>query len=432
MHHYKDNWQKANWIMWSKCDLRIDTASFAIICSPTGNGNLTPKPFGCLTSATIVATGDSGLNTFIADTNDPVHGLIRLDFQSLTDEESFAALAQMAETSNSGRFPGGGGNGGEKRRSSMGMGRRSSIGLSRMGDSVSEALKAQIFERHPSVCPLVYSGAELYGPDPQGDQGSEVLLAHGAAVLLDSQESVRVGTYEMLFYDESYAAPMLRLPVGPRMRLERQKEASPDVGGRLSMGTRRSSIGLSGRASLGGLNGPSNFFNLVVPGGGPWGLSFDLEVDAAGFERDLLVRQRLVAVSLKTSRSWRTVEELQDELVEMRRRGFFATMRRLLFQAFIFISISFAVYVGVLYLREPERHPTEHAVAAVDDVGGAVLAAGAWAADFGMATCTLFVRAIPAADLEKCVGMAEAQEARSCAAGLVGISPLSFSSSPWD
>jgi len=419
-----DNWQNLNWVLLSKGDLRVDSSSFAMIFSPAkGNGNLAPKPFGCLTGATIVAASEPGaLSTFVATTNDPVHGLIRLDFQSLIDEEAFVALAEGAEASSCGRYPGAA----NSRRSSMGMSRRSSMcGPGRPGDcALSEAFRAQICERHPGQVPLVYGGVELYGPDPHGDQGSEVLLSRGAVAMLDSQDTGRVGSYELVFYDEGLAAPLLRLPIGPRMRLDRQREdfdPRASFGGRASLASRRSSMGLGGRPA-------SAAFNLLVPGGGPWGLVFDTDQDAAGFERDLTVRQRLVTVSLKTSRGWRTVEELQDELLEVRRNGFCATLMWAFRWFLMSVVFSLFVYAAANCASEPEKPPLEVALTSVADAVSAFVASLEWLSSMGTATCALLGRCVPASELERCASLPEAVELQSCIRALAGSGSMQWTS----
>lgn len=53
--------------------------------------------------------------------------------------------------------------------------------------------------------PLIFTGAELYGPDPSGEVSSEVLLGRGAVVLLDPPENANkaLGTKDIqrAFYE---------------------------------------------------------------------------------------------------------------------------------------------------------------------------------------------------------------------------------------
>lgn len=400
-YHSKELWQTTSWIHWSQGELRIDTASFAIVFCPTGCGSLAAKPLGCLTSASLIPPSEpGGLATFVAATNDPVHGLLRMNFQSLTDEEGFVAIAHAAETSSGGRFPGCAG-----RRSSLS--RRSSVCPGASGDGLSEVMRSRINEQFMGIWPLIHGVAELYGPDPNGEQGSEVLLGRGAVVMLDAQDASRVGSYELLFFDEGYVAPLLRLPISPRLRLTQLNNAL--AGGANSQH----------RQSMDNMR-PS--FELTTLGGGPWGLVFDLEVDAAAFARDYVVRQRLVALSLKTSRGWRTVYELQDEISEMRRRGIFVTAQRLLYQSIVLIFISLFVYTCVLYSSDPYRPILDVAVSAISDALSASFSFTGWVADASTSVCGLFMRAVPTSELQRCMSFPDAIDMRSCTAVLMGSS----------
>lgn len=287
---------------------------------------------------------------------------------------------------------------------------------------MSEVFRAQICERHPGTCPLIFGCVDLCGPDPNGDEGSEVLWGRGAVVVLDPPpESVRVGSYELLFYDENYAAPMVRLLIGPRLKLEPQREVGY-LDGRASTAPRRfSSDGR--RTTLAG--GIPTSFNMVVPGSPLYGLTFDSELDATSFMRDLSVRQRLVALSLKTSRGWRTVEELQDELSEMRRQGLIATTWRLVYQGVLLLVISWLVYVCALYSQTYEQPLVDVAITALGDASSAASALLAWVADIGTATCGFIANATPTVDVHRCALLPEASEVADCTRALVGVSPWS-------
>eukprot|EP00421_Protoceratium_reticulatum_P044108 CAMPEP_0168432752 /NCGR_PEP_ID=MMETSP0228-20121227/39046_1 /TAXON_ID=133427 /ORGANISM="Protoceratium reticulatum, Strain CCCM 535 (=CCMP 1889)" /LENGTH=469 /DNA_ID=CAMNT_0008446875 /DNA_START=90 /DNA_END=1498 /DNA_ORIENTATION=+ len=387
-YHTKDNWQKATWVLWSTGELRIDTSSFGLIFSPSGGGRLAAKPLGCLTGAAPVAAETGGPNMFVATTNDPVHGLVRLSFQSGADEQAFAALAQAAEIASSGLRAGG-------RRSSC-LGRRSSV-VGRPRDDSVDAVAALVSEQHPGCWPLVLGCCELCGPDPHGEGGSEVLLGQGAVVLLDPQDASRVGSYEFLFYDEGSAEPALRLPIGPRTRVARQRD---EASGRSSLARRASFAGSDGRA-----------VDVTVPGAPGWTIVFDSHADAAGFERDFSVRQRLVAISLKPPAA-----ELQGELSELRQRGALAALRRLLLQALVLLAVAFAAYACLLHADEPERPVLETAAVAFRDASAAAAVLGERVVEAGAAACSALTRAVPAAALERCTALPDAAEARSCVA----------------
>lgn len=139
----------AKWVFWSSGELRIDSASFALVVVPEGEGKRSAaKPLGVLTGASIIGSMEPGaLSTFVATTNDPVHGVLRLNFQSLTDEEAFVAIASSAEASAHGGARG-------ARRSSVGACRRSSVGAG--AAELPEGLLAQLRERHPGLWPAVH------------------------------------------------------------------------------------------------------------------------------------------------------------------------------------------------------------------------------------------------------------------------------------
>jgi len=307
--------------------------------------------------------------------------------------------------SSCGRFPGSAG-----RRSTLGtVGRRTSCCPGASGESLSEAFRAQLNDRHAGMWPIIHGTVELYGPDPRIGGETEVLLGRGALVLLDSQESSRVGCYELLFYDESYVAPILRLPMGPRLKLAAQP-MTPNGGS----DARRQTMGgplLTMRPS----------FDLSIPGGGPWGVVFDLEADAMAFARDFAVRYRLVALSVKTTRGWRTVRDLQDEIMEMRRRGLLASLERFFFQALFLICISLLVYACALYSNDSSRPILDVAVAAITDAWVAFTTSVGWASDLGATACGLLTPVVPIAEVQRCLAPSQA-DVRPCMANLVGSS----------
>jgi len=414
-HHTQDDWQSADWIFWSTGELRVDNASFALVFCPGGCGNLAAKPLGCLTGAAKVAE-PGGLNAFVASTNDPVHGLVRLTFQSLQDEEAFATVVQAAERVCAGRYPGCGAGA----RATLGNGRRSSTNGSRRENEVMEAIAAHVCKQHPGGWPLVFGGAELYGPDARGEQGNEVLLGRGVVVLLDPQDTDRVGAYELMFYEECSLELILRMSIGPRIRLSRElAKESGGANGRLSMASQRLSFA-SVRGSLGGaaLGCPVAAFNLTSPGGLGWVLTFDDEIDAAGFARDFSVRQRLTVVSLKTSRGWRTVDELQGKLMDMQQYGILPMLRWFLWRVFMVVSLMVLFDAASLYANEPDRHLLDVATVALQDAGAAFFSVGEGIGEAGTMACGLLSRSVSVASLERCVALPDSIEVRACVAAL--------------
>lgn len=406
----KENWQSTRWVPWSHGDLRVDRASFGLIFSPAGAGRLAAKPLGCLTGVVAVAAAEPGaLGAFVATTNDPVHSLVRLSFQTRADDEAFAALAQAAEEAASSCLQGCG-----ARRSTLG--RRSSSSCGPRGEGPVEALAAHVAQQYPGSSPLVFGGAELYGPDPHGESGSEVLLGRGAVVLLDPPDAGRVGSYQVFFYEESSMEPSLRFAISPRTKLSRQPDDGPIAGsGQLSTASRRLTLG--GWEGLGPCCCPVAF-SLELPGAPGWAITFDSET-AAGFERDFLVRQRLVALSLKTSRGWRTVGELQEEIMEMRRHGLFATLQWLVMQAFVVLSLLLVLYAAVLYSNDPDRPLLDIVTVALQDASATAMNFGESAAEVGASACGLLMQSVPVAAVGRCVALPDAIETRSCVAALI-------------
>mmetsp|Transcript_56605 Transcript_56605/g.168424 ORF Transcript_56605/g.168424 Transcript_56605/m.168424 type:complete len:302 (-) Transcript_56605:153-1058(-) len=296
-------------------------------------------------------------------------------------------------------------------------GRRSSVSGRHRDEGAADMIAAHVSQQCPGSWPIVVGNVELYGPDPHGDAGSEVLLGRGAMVLVDPPEAGRVGNYELLFCEETSAEPCLRLPIGPRTRLTRQVDDE--------QGSRSSRLSAARRLTLGGASDcgrPScvqTVFSISFPGAPGWAVAFDSETDAAGFERDFAVRQRLVALSLKTSRGWRTVGELQDELMELRRYGILATLRWALSQALTLAVIALIIYVAILYSNDPERPLQDVAATALQDASSTVFAFGERAAEAGVAVCGLVSRAVPSAAVERCIALPDAVEARSCVAALL-------------
>lgn len=404
----KENWQNTNWVLWSRAELRVDPASFALVFLPSGVGRLAAKPIGCLTGAAQIAAAETGgIHTFVASTNDPYHGLIRLTFSSQADEDAFGELAQSAEMASSGCYTGS-----ASRCSTICTSRRSSMCGRSRDDAVVEAIAAHVIQQYPSSVPLVFGGAELYGPDPHGESGSEVLLGRGAVVLVDPIDGCRLGNYDMFFYEESSAEPCLRLPIAPRTRIMRQPDNAVD---RLSIASRLTLGGAgSARPSC-----TATVFNVMFPGSLGWAVAFDTETEAAGFERDFCVRQRLVTMSLRTSRGWRTVDDLQRQLMEFRHYGVLATLRWFASQSIVLLALLFVLHAAVLYSNDPSRPLLDVAAVALQDASAMFFIFSEKASETGAATCGFFLRAVPASAVERCTALPFAEDTRSCVASLV-------------
>eukprot|EP00427_Karlodinium_veneficum_P002690 CAMPEP_0169168300 /NCGR_PEP_ID=MMETSP1015-20121227/60925_1 /TAXON_ID=342587 /ORGANISM="Karlodinium micrum, Strain CCMP2283" /LENGTH=194 /DNA_ID=CAMNT_0009241055 /DNA_START=20 /DNA_END=605 /DNA_ORIENTATION=+ len=132
------------------------------------------KPIGCLLGANELREEPGQV---IARTSDAIHGFVRFGFKSHDDLGKFLALASQAEAKTTSR---------KRLRTSLASPQRQ-----RANDNNStDALIDRIYDHCTGqALPLIYPGAELYGGDPCGDGGNEVLLGRGAVVLSDPLEN---------------------------------------------------------------------------------------------------------------------------------------------------------------------------------------------------------------------------------------------------
>jgi len=372
------------------------------------------KPLGCLLGA--VATGSpvghNGQFMFVASTNDTVHSQIRLSFMQAADAEAFMAIAQSAEASSMTLRRGTG-----SRRSTLTTSRRSSTAGYCRDDMAMESLQDHLDQRFPGQLPLVFGGAELYGPEPHLDNGSEVLLGRGAVVLVDPSNIGRVGTYELFFYEEGSEEPCLRFPIGPRTRLLRQPDDASSHSDRLSLATHRLSLG----GSEGMPASMATAYTLLCPGFSGWTLTFDSETEAASFERDFSVRQRLVALSLKTSQGWRFADSLHHEVIYLRHSGLLRMLRRVLPLALVSAFLVFFLHAATLFSSNPSKSLVDVTGQAFHDAVAATQLFGGALAEMGTTTCGLFTKAISASQVRRCADLPFAEEAHACIARLAAL-----------
>lgn len=402
------DWQSINWVVWSTGELRVDATSLGIVFIPKGGHNFAAKPLGCLTGASATGAEPGIPNTFVATTNDLVHSIVRLSFQGPADEEAFAALARSAEMAASACRP--------SRRSSVeGSPTGSPVGGCGFRSAATEQLVEAINKQFAGSWPLIFGGAELYGPDPHGDGGSEVLLGRGAVVLLDPPQDVdRVGTYELLFFEETTGEPVLRAPVGPRMKLSRQKAETCMNGrlssARLSTAARRvSALGTSVAAS----------FDFSAHGETGWALTFDLEEEAMSFVRDLNVRLRLAKVSLNFSRRGRTVERLQGELFDMQ-GSFFNTLLRWMLQIGVLVVFLVILHGVMIYYNDPQRPFMEIAAEAVRDAMDMSGFFFSTVQKVSSTACQMLGQTVPMSTLQNCASLPYATDVQACIMALAG------------
>lgn len=376
------DWQNVKWFVLAVGELRVDPASFSLVFLP--GGPTTAKPLGCLLSAVPVADHNGG-RAIVVKTNDSMHFMLRLGFQTPTDVENFLVLAQTAEAA------------GARRACPTPCRTPSRRTPGRGRESLSDRFTFGVGEQHPGRTPLIYSGAELYGPDPftgQNSEGSEVLLGRGAVALVDPEaDGQRVGSYELVFYEEDMSV-VFRSFIGPRMRLSEQQEDELATG-RLTLASR---ISMS-------RPGVARCFDLLLEGEPARAIAFDMQADAVGFQRDFEVRHRVVALALKASRGLGVADALRREMEEMRRNGPLFVLRRLLGQMLLLAVAVVLAQIAVLRLAQPERPMMDIAWSAVSDAQASASAAGEALAVAGEALCTMATRAVPASAVQRCASL---------------------------
>lgn len=377
------------WVHWSTGELRLDGVSRSMVFVPPGQ--IHAKPFGCLLGARALVDGGGG-HTFEVETDDSMHALVRMSFASISDQSAFETLAREAE----------------KLRCYSSQANTQEPFTFAKEDTFSSGLVAALRDRYRGQAPLVFGGAELYGPDPQGDAGSEVLLGRGAVVLLDVQESGRMGSYQLVFHSEDHCEPTQAFfrpwDIGPRTRLAKQMPAEDEFG-------------------------PSVSFDFSPYGEAPLTLAFDDEEDGEAFGRDVRVRVRLVARTLKISRGRRAAGDLRAELTELEGRGWFRKSRRFLLRSmFLFLALVLA-YTCLLLSAEPSRPPLEAAMAALQESASLVSGTLQRAAQLGQTVCEATSDMVPIEDLRRCV--AQPDGVRQCLANLTPSGGFASQPASW-
>lgn len=278
---------EANFVKWTVGRLDVGANLDVIIHLPAlPVGSLEPKSLGCLTRASAVPQDESGRSLDVKMGKSSVQNLYRLVFRSARDAEAVAGLAEKAMMEEFNDWEASG----------------------KARDAQAKALLAAVKDSLSGRRPLLYQGVQLLGPDPHGDAGSEVLLGEGVLGLLDpnwrdgvdisNQAGSRdIGEYEVVFYSEESGAakPVQRIPVGPGMKLELQERK---------------------RAEVDDEEEPAKTYQLQTMGGsGPvFTLTFESVEVADFFERDFVVRSRLMGVGLMTAQNLQEIGQLRYQL----------------------------------------------------------------------------------------------------------------------
>eukprot|EP00928_Gymnodinium_smaydae_P048051 TRINITY_DN320_c0_g1_i1.p1 TRINITY_DN320_c0_g1~~TRINITY_DN320_c0_g1_i1.p1 ORF type:complete len:400 (-),score=90.79 TRINITY_DN320_c0_g1_i1:213-1412(-) len=368
----EDEWQEVDWATWSTGDLSVDGESFLLVFKPEGSsaGSVKAKPLGNLIRASAVAH-DEG-RTVVVSTSDALHKLYRLTFDSAASATAFNSLAKAAEERSAATAS-------------------DAVGGPSNGESDAR-LEADIRERLSGRLPLVFGGAELYGPDPNGEAGNEVLLGRGAFALLDpqaSEASGKLGTYQLLFYSEDEGARQAKksFDIAHKMALKEQAPEDED--------------------------GPAAAFEFSSASG-VFTVTFDSANVAAAFARDFRVRQRLMEMAVKTVKGMRTSAGLRDELEEAKRNSLAARLKRYLGLFVFLFLIGCAVRLFTLYSEDKSRPVPEHLQTLSHEIMSLGRLSRGAATKATTKACKLAVGAVPSEDVRVCASLPSASQAKDC------------------
>jgi hypothetical protein len=147
---------EASFVSWTTGRIEIDAEIGVTVHLPAP---LEPKRLGNLSRASAVPQDESGCSLDVKTGSD----LYRIAFRSAADAKVVAELADKAMLKE------------------FGLWEANSMARDEKTKALVQALHKSLAGRRP----LFYDGVQLLGPDPQGDDGSEVLLGEGILGLFD-------------------------------------------------------------------------------------------------------------------------------------------------------------------------------------------------------------------------------------------------------
>lgn len=376
----EEEWEEVDWVTWSTGSVTVETESFLILFKPAGGGNVKAKTLGNLVKATTVIQEDQDSKTLIVTTSESLHKTFRMTFSTGADTADFLELASRAEQAHAAA---------SKMQDTHGV------------DPSSEAarLESSLRTKLADRWPLIFTGAELYGPDPHGEASTEVLLGRGAVVLLDPPETNKVGSYELLFYcEDEDSKPSQTFAISPEMSLTRQDDEEGE-----------------GLAASYILKGPSM--------SAAHSLCFEDGSIAGNFVRDFRVRSRLMDMSLKTVRGRAAAQDLRKDLESLKQRSLAAqawtVIRLLLVVAILLVAARTAHLVS----QDSGRPPLEYLVTIGQDIGSALHLSASATSAAGAKVCEVAFGTVDADGLRQCSKEVSAQDMRQCIDSLVGYAP---------
>lgn len=376
----EEEWQEIDWTTWTSGSLEVDADSFLLTFKPSQGGAVKAKPLGGLIRATAV-DGDEEAKTLIATTTESCHRSLRLTFPTAEDATRFGQVAQRAEAAH---------------EASMKL--RGTHGVSDALET-NAALERDIRSKLAGKWPIVFAGAELYCPDPNGPGTNEVLLGRGAAVLLDPPEDSRtVGNYELVFYgeDEGTDRPLKKIAIGPRMMLKRQANDDDDE------------------------DGPAATFLLTGQSIPQHTICFEETEVACKFARDFRVRCKLLDISLKTVKGQQSAESLREEIAGMKHRSLAARLVRA-FRSFMLLLMLLVIARAVmLYSQDAKkRHPREYLQEVSKDFRRVAQLSLTGLQSAGAQACEVAVGSVSTESIRLCSEESKVSDMRRCLNSLI-------------
>jgi len=360
----------SNWIEWSVGELRIDSSSFGIFFTPYGGPGtvLASKPLGCLTGASSL---ENSLCTYIVETNDAVHSVLKVTLASEAEEGPFRNLVRSAVDAVAAR-----------RRTLTG--RPNTTAHTYM---FKESLEHRLETDHPGRPVSVFPGADLYGPYTFEGETGEVLLGRGAVVLMDPVDSGRTGSYDFLFYGDNLQEPLLGAHIGPRTRVLQSSEEVDDV----------------------------VILDLSLHGEVGRSIAFEDKYVAQAFMRDFRVRHAVISLSLQTSRGANKLDAIRSELEGLQGHVLRLLCRCGCWAIVAFLAVVFAHFV--LLAMVDDRPPLELVSSAVADATTTCVSSVTNAVSVGSSACQFFKRGITVRSVEQCLSLDDS-EMRRCVRAL--------------
>jgi hypothetical protein len=354
-----------------------------LVFTPENTG-VRAKPMGHLINAKQLANQDED-RTLAVTTKDALHRVIRFTFGDIRSASDFAQLAMKASI---------------KEGMAAKQAERN-CASARSEAKASSELEAEVRKHLASSTPALFGAVDLYGPEPEGRHGSEVLLGRGVLALVDPPIGEKtLGSYQLLFFseDEGVREISKRFEIGPKMGLKRQcDEDQLDA------------------------DGPVASFVLPAHRGVPaHTITFNHPDVAESFARDYRVRQRLMEVAHKTAGSTRQVGDLRGQLEDLKQRSLYMRLLRFLCFVSVLTVIGCVVRLAMIYAEDTSKSVPELLQAVTRELG---VFSRMWRNFWGETSneiCQLVVGTVPADQVKKCAAVTGNAEVRKCIEHLVG------------